>query len=106
MSAPHPQSFVSRDRVAGIVLLRQRPGTANGITFVTIEDETGTVNLVVHQQTWERFYAVARRSSGYFVQGKLERKGQIIHVIVERLEDLSTRLREMGELNTKSRDFR
>jgi error-prone DNA polymerase len=96
----------SHVRVAGIVLLRQRPGTAKGITFVTLEDETGTVNLVVHQQTWEKSYTVARRSSGYFVHGRLERKGAVIHVIVERLEDLSARLREFGELNTKSRDFR
>ena len=46
--------------VAGIVLLRQRPGTAKGITFVTLEDETGTANLIVHQQTWEYFRRVAR----------------------------------------------
>ena len=50
--------------VAGLVLLRQRPSTAKGITFVTLEDETGTTNLLVHQATWERYYQVARRSSG------------------------------------------
>ena len=50
--------------VAGLVLLRQRPGTAKGITFVTLEDETGTVNLVVHQHTWDRYYRVARRCAG------------------------------------------
>ncbi len=49
-------------RVAGLVLLRQRPGTAKGITFVTLEDETGTVNLVVHQHTWDRYYRIARRA--------------------------------------------
>ncbi|MCA9271156.1 MAG: hypothetical protein KDA41_21890 [Planctomycetales bacterium] len=92
--------------VAGIVLLRQRPSTAKGITFVTIEDETGTANLVVHQNTWERFYAVARRSAGFFVQGRLERKDAVVHVIVERLEDLSARLREMKPLTAASRDFR
>ena len=92
--------------VAGIVLLRQRPSTAKGITFVTIEDETGTANLVVHQKTWEKFYTIARRATGFFVHGRLERKGKVIHVIVERLEDLSTRLRQLAELSAKSRDFR
>ena len=55
--------------VAGLVLLRQRPGTAKGITFVTLEDETGTVNLVVHQQTWDEFYRIARRAPAWIAHG-------------------------------------
>jgi error-prone DNA polymerase len=55
--------------VAGLVLLRQRPGTAKGITFVTLEDETGTVNLVVHQHTWDRFYRIARRAPAWIAHG-------------------------------------
>jgi len=90
-------------RVAGLVLLRQRPSTAKGITFVTIEDETGTANLVVHRQIWERYHAVARRSAGLIAHGRLERKNSVIHVVVRRLEDLSSRLHR---LKTKSRDFR
>ena len=90
-------------RVAGLVLLRQRPSTAKGITFVTLEDETGTANLVVHQRTWDRFYAVARRSPAWIAQGQLEVKDTVIHLVVRRLEDLSGRLRE---LKTRSRDFR
>jgi error-prone DNA polymerase len=58
--------------VAGLVLLRQRPGTAKGITFVTLEDETGTVNLVVHQQTWDRFYGVARRAPAWIAHGHVQ----------------------------------
>src|SRR5207247_462551 len=57
--SPGRQNLPSRPRavrVAGLVILRQRPSTANGITFVTLEDETGTANLIVHQRTWERFY--------------------------------------------------
>jgi error-prone DNA polymerase len=92
-----------RVAVAGIVLLRQRPSTAKGITFVTLEDETGTANLVVRQQTWERFRAVARRSPAWVAHGTLERKGAVVHVLVQRLEDLSVKL---GALHTKSRDFR
>ncbi len=90
-------------RVAGLVLLRQRPSTAKGVTFVTIEDETGVANLVVHQKTWQRFYAVARGAAAFLVHGRLERKDEVTHVVVQRLEDLSVRLRE---LKTKSRDFR
>ncbi len=89
--------------VAGLVILRQRPSTAKGITFVTLEDETGTVNLVVHQATWQRFYPIARRSPAWLAFGHVERKGEVIHVIVQRLEDLSTQLRGLG---TRSRDFR
>jgi error-prone DNA polymerase len=59
-------------RVAGLVLLRQRPSTAKGITFVTLEDETGTINLVVHQRTWDRFYRVARRAPAWIAQGHVQ----------------------------------
>ena len=90
-------------RVAGLVILRQRPSTAKGITFVTLEDETGTANLVVKQHIWQRHYKIARRAAGWIVHGKLEKKSGVIHLVVSRLEDMSTRLEE---LNIKSRDFR
>ena len=90
-------------RVAGLVLLRQRPSTAKGITFVTLEDETGTINLVVRQSVWERYYEVARSSPAWIAHGRLESKESVIHVVVHRLEDLS---RRMQGLATKSRDFR
>ncbi len=92
-----------RVRVAGLVLLRQRPSTAQGITFVTLEDETGTVNLVVHRGTWERFYQVARHASAMVADGRLQRKHGVVHVVAERLEDLSESL---GQLDSASRDFR
>jgi error-prone DNA polymerase len=90
-------------RVAGLVLIRQRPSTAKGITFVTLEDETGVANLVVKQNIWERCYEIARRAPAWIAHGKLERKDSVIHVVVSRIEDLSQRL---GQLRTKSRDFR
>jgi error-prone DNA polymerase len=93
-------------RVAGIVLLRQRPGTAKGITFVTLEDETGTVNLVVHQHTWDRYYRIARRAPAWIAHGHIQTAPQaaapIIHVVVSRLEALAEQLRH---LDVKSRDF-
>jgi error-prone DNA polymerase len=90
-------------KVAGIVLMRQRPATAKDITFVTIEDETGTAYLIVHLKTWERFRRIVRHSQCWIVHGKVERRGLVIHLIVERIDDLSSRL---APLLLKSRDFR
>jgi error-prone DNA polymerase len=94
--------------VAGLVLLRQRPGTAKGITFVTLEDETGTVNLVVHQHTWDRYYRIARRAPAWIAHGHIQTTREnsfaaVIHVVVTRLEALAEQLRQ---LDVKSRDFR
>jgi error-prone DNA polymerase len=89
-------------RVAGLVLLRQRPGTAKGITFATIEDETGLANLVIRPQVWERYYKVARGSPAWIAHGCLENKEGVIHLVVNRLEDLSALL---GHLKIRSRDF-
>jgi error-prone DNA polymerase len=90
-------------RVSGLVILRQRPSTAKGITFVTLEDESGTANLVVKPNIWERHYKIARRSPAWIAHGKLEKKNGVIHVVVNRLEDMAGRL---DELQIKSRDFR
>ncbi len=89
--------------VAGLVLLRQRPSTARGITFVTLEDETGSMNLIVHQRTWDRFYRIARRSPTWLAHGELQVAESNIHIVVERLEGLPEKL---SELKTASRDFR
>ena len=88
-------------RVAGLVLLRQRPSTGKGITFVTLEDETGTANLVVHKPIWERFHAVARHSNAWFVRGRLESRHGVIHVVVQHLQDLQDELSRLAP----SRDF-
>jgi error-prone DNA polymerase len=90
-------------RVAGLVLLRQRPGTAKGITFVTLEDETGTINLVIHQRTWDGYYRIARRAPAWIAHGHLQMAETVIHVVVRRLEALAEQL---SKLEVKSRDFR
>jgi error-prone DNA polymerase len=90
-------------RVAGLIILRQRPSTAKGITFVSMEDETGVVNLVVRQAVWEHHYTVARSSSAWLAHGKLERRGPVIHVVVNRIEDLT---QVIGQWGVGSRDFR
>ncbi len=84
--------------VAGLVLLRQRPGTAKGITFVTLEDETGTSNLVVKQDIWDRYDRVSRRSPAWLAYGRLERKDRVIHIVVRRLVDMASQLREAQTL--------
>ena len=90
-------------RVAGIVLVRQRPGTAKGITFVTLEDETGTANLIIRPAVWKRFREAAHGATLMLAEGPLQREGQIIHVLAAKLEDLSPWLQR---LRRQSRDFR
>lgn len=89
-------------RVAGIVLVRQRPGTAKGITFVTLEDETGTANLIIRMHVWKRYRVAAAGATLLLAQGPLQRQGEIIHVLATRLEDLSIHLQG---LESQSRDF-
>jgi error-prone DNA polymerase len=88
--------------VAGLVLLRQRPATAKGITFVTLEDETGAANLVVHSQVWERYDQVARRSSAWLARGRVQVHEGIVHLVVQRLEDLAQRLEEARRLSEEN----
>jgi error-prone DNA polymerase len=90
-------------RVAGLVLLRQRPSTAKGVTFVTLEDETGVVNLLVRLEVWERHRRAARLSTVMQCEGQLQRDGDVILVLAARIEDLSE---ELGKLDVRSRDFR
>jgi error-prone DNA polymerase len=75
-------------KVAGLVILRQRPHTGKGITFVTLEDETGTANLVLHKEVWERFHQIARHSNAWVACGRLENRHSVIHVVVQHLQDL------------------
>ncbi|MDY0169877.1 MAG: error-prone DNA polymerase [Thermoguttaceae bacterium] len=88
--------------VAGIVLVRQRPSTAKGITFVTLEDETGQANLIVRPGVWKRFRQAALGAAVLLATGTLQREGAVIHVVAQRLENLSERL---GDLGPQSRDF-
>jgi error-prone DNA polymerase len=89
-------------RAAGIVVGRQRPGTATGIVFVTLEDESGLVNVVVHPQLVEKQRRELLGSSLLGVYGQLQIEGEVIHLVAKRLVDLSA---WMGRLETSSRDF-
>lgn len=82
-------------KVAGLILVRQRPGTAGGICFITIEDETGYANLVVFQNLFDTYRKEILQSRLLMVEGKLQREGEVIHVIVKRCYDLSKMLRHL-----------
>ena len=88
--------------VAGLVLVRQRPGTASGIVFVTLEDETGVANLVVHPGVYDRYRQAARHAAFVRADGRVERDGQVVHVLTSRLRDLTPLLQGC---QTRSRDF-
>ena len=82
-------------KVAGLVLVRQRPGTAGGICFMTIEDETGFANLVIFKTLFESFRKEILQSRLIMVEGKLQVEGDVIHVIVKRCFDMSRLLRKL-----------
>jgi error-prone DNA polymerase len=90
-------------RVAGLVLIRQRPGTASGIVFETLEDETGVVNLIVRPAIYERYRAAARHAALLKADGYIERQDNVIHVMAVRLYDVSNLLADHPH---RSRDFR
>ncbi|MBL8890678.1 MAG: error-prone DNA polymerase [Planctomycetaceae bacterium] len=75
-------------RIGGLVILRQRPGTAKGITFVTLEDETGQANLILHVETWKKFYDICRCSPIWMVSGKLQRQHGVVHLIVDDIQSI------------------
>ena len=89
-------------RVAGLVTCRQRPGTASGVIFVTLEDETGSANIIVRASTAEAQRAPLLHARLLGVTGTVERAGPLVHVLAGRLTDLSHRL---GGLVVASRDF-
>ncbi|HXQ66788.1 MAG TPA: error-prone DNA polymerase [Alphaproteobacteria bacterium] len=84
-----------RVTVAGLVLVRQRPGSARGVIFATLEDESGPANVIIWPDIFERFHRVVLASRLMAVTGRLQREGIVIHVIAERLADLSHYLRDL-----------
>ncbi len=85
-----------RLNVAGIVLVRQRPGSAQGVLFITIEDETGHANLIVWPSVFERQRRLVLTAGMIACRGKVQREGEVIHVIADHLTDLSGLLRSVG----------
>jgi error-prone DNA polymerase len=88
--------------VAGIVTHRQRPATAQGVTFMNLEDETGLINVICSAGAWKRYRRVARASPALLIDGRLERVETVINVVAERIRPLSFR----PAAALRSRDFR
>jgi error-prone DNA polymerase len=84
-----------RATVCGLVLIRQRPGSAQGVTFATLEDETGFANLVVWPNLFERQRAVMLTARLMAATGPVQRAGRVIHLVADRLEDLTAELRHL-----------
>ena len=81
--------------VAGLVLVRQRPSTAKGVTFITLEDETGTTNIIVWKKIFNKYRRTIIESRLLKITGKLQREGDICHIIAEHIEDISYMLDEI-----------
>jgi error-prone DNA polymerase len=86
-----------RIAVAGLVLVRQRPGSASGVMFITIEDEAGIANLVVWPSLFEQYRRVVLSARMIGVEGRVQCQGEVIHLVAERLVDLGELLRSVGE---------
>jgi error-prone DNA polymerase len=89
-------------RIAGLVTCRQRPGSASGVLFLTLEDETGSSNIVVWQRTQQQFRQVLMTAQLLLVKGTLEARDNVIHIIAGALQDYT---HELESLRLKSRDF-
>ncbi len=87
----------ARITVAGLVLVRQRPGTAKGVIFITLEDETGTVNVVIWAKTYEKYRRAVIAGRLLRVTGRIQREHSVLHVIAEHVEDISPLLDRLLE---------
>ncbi|NUB04641.1 error-prone DNA polymerase [Azospirillum sp. Vi22] len=83
--------------VSGLVLVRQRPGSANGVLFVTLEDESGIANIIIWKQVFERYRRIVLGASMLGVRGRVQVEGEVIHVIADELVDHGDLLRSVGE---------
>ncbi|NBW12413.1 MAG: DNA polymerase III subunit alpha [Caulobacteraceae bacterium] len=90
-------------RIAGLVLVRQKPGSAKGVMFITLEDETGVANLVIWPKLYEENRGVILSASLLGVHGRIQREGEVVHIVVYKLFDLSARLTTISGRDT---DFR
>jgi DNA-directed RNA polymerase len=86
-----------RVTVAGLVILRQRPGTAGGVVFVTLEDETGVINVIIWRSVFERFRRAVIAGRLLRVTGPVERQGAVLHLVAERIEDVSELLDRLAD---------
>lgn len=91
-----PDVPLGRVSVCGLVITRQRPGTASGVVFLTLEDETGVSNVVVWPKVYERFRRTVMGGRLLRITGYLQREGIVVHLIAQQIDDLSHRLSDLG----------
>jgi error-prone DNA polymerase len=84
-------------QTAGLVLVRQMPGSAKGVVFVTIEDETGIANLVIWPTLYEKQRHVILSAGMIAIYGRIQREGEVVHHVAHRLKDLSPELASVGD---------
>lgn len=98
-AAHHDPALVQNTRitVAGLVLTRQRPGTAKGVVFLTLEDETGIANVIVWRKVFEANRRIAMSARFLVVSGRIQRAGLVVHLLAERFRDLTPELRLLRE---------
>ena len=89
----------SRIFVGGVVTHRQRPSTARGVTFISLEDETGLINVIVSQGCWKRFRNVALNASALVVRGRIESVQGVVNIIAEHLSELKINVQGVGSRN-------
>ncbi|WP_011583117.1 error-prone DNA polymerase [Chelativorans multitrophicus] len=98
---PCAQAMGARDgrwlETAGLILVRQRPGSAKGVMFVTVEDESGIANIVVWTKTFEKYRRVLLSSAMLGVKGRVQREGEVVHVVAHHLTDLTALLQTVGQ---------
>jgi error-prone DNA polymerase len=82
---------------AGVVLVRQMPGSAKGVMFITIEDETGVANLVIRPRGFEEFRRVILSAGMMAVRGRIQREGEVVHLVARHVTDLSADLASVGQ---------
>jgi error-prone DNA polymerase len=99
-NAEHRSETLPQDlqvTVAGLVLVRQRPGTSKGVVFMTLEDETDIANIIVWPKVFEKNRRTVMTTQFLAVRGRLQRAGLVVHVIAEKFIDLSTELRRLRD---------
>lgn len=120
----HPVSFLRRDlaerrivtcreamsardgrwlMAAGLVLVRQRPGSAKGVIFLTLEDETGVANVVIWPKLFERSRRIALGASMMGINGRIQREGEVVHLVAQQLFDYSGQLNDLADRNLEFR---
>ena len=93
---PHKRRTLARVTVSGLVLVRQRPGSASGTVFLTLEDETGVANIIVWPKMFERWRPVVIGARFMSVTGRLQSESGVVHIVAERLDDLTPMMRALS----------